>query len=196
MGLIREVFQKKTGVDPENIVVPSISLAPPAPPAAPTIEDTAITLRKKELAIELVREWSVRMLPHRMAIDSAMPRSVMWVEKRPGMADKNWARDVYEATAEGKNPADLELRNHVIQLLNFLEMVATAYRHNAVDRAMLEEEFRNLMLRWYLLLEPFLIHASENFGDGQMPWEPLVLLVDIHWRREPHNFAGENVPPV
>jgi hypothetical protein len=81
---------------------------------------------------------------------------------------------------------DAELRSHIIELLNVFEAIATAFRHHAVDRAMVEEQFRATLVRWKNILDPFIKIAWENYRESEgLPWEPYAELVDSYWLKKP-----------
>jgi transcriptional regulator with XRE-family HTH domain len=150
-----------------------------------------VALRRKENALELARQWPAATGRHRAAVERALSGWVVYDRVTPGETlSAEQATAIYRGRpGRGEAGAEYRLRRHLFELLNFLEVVASAYRHGVADRAILEEQFRDAMIRWFLFLEPFIRVVWENFeGLHLQPWEPYVDLVDGFWGLAPHAF--------
>jgi transcriptional regulator with XRE-family HTH domain len=183
-----DAFFREKGLQFESLHLPEKMQAPP--PAAPVVEETPVTLRRKENALELAREWSVRLAAPRSVVERSLPGTVFWRDGQPGDLTPEQAAQIYRADAEPGSP-DAALREALIVVLNWFELVSTAYRHHAADRAILEEQLRDLMVRWYRIFSDFITVVWENFGDESLqPWTPFVELVNLYWHQEPHAYLS------
>jgi transcriptional regulator with XRE-family HTH domain len=150
--------------------------------------DAQVEQRRRERALLLACEWSALTAEHRAAIEERMPGSVAPDKAlvQSWLTPKRAERIYHSRLGRKGQQEDAELRSHIIELLNVFETIATAFRHHAVDRAMVEEQLRATLVRWKDILDPFIKVTWENYQESVgLPWEPYVELVDSYWLKKP-----------
>jgi transcriptional regulator with XRE-family HTH domain len=155
---------------------------------APGSGDAQAEQRRKERALQLACEWAAMTAEHRAAIEERMPGSVAHDKPvvRSWLTPKRAERIYRSRLGQKSQREDAELRLHILELLNVFETIATTFRHHAVGRAMVEEQFRATLVRWKNILAPFIKVAWDNYRESEgLPWEPYVELVDSYWLKKP-----------
>jgi hypothetical protein len=78
-------------------------------------------------------------------------------------------------------PKDLEVRNHLIGLLNYFEHLAAAYEQHIIERMVLEETIAPTMMDICVFFQPFITEMRQlNRRD---PWPPLSRVIEL-WLSE------------
>ncbi|MGO9085917.1 MAG: DUF4760 domain-containing protein [Candidatus Sulfotelmatobacter sp.] len=137
----------------------------------------------------LIGEWNDETSIHRKAIEKL----------RSGLIDLDTRGDVIEISekdaraiyASKVDTPDWELRFHFIELLNYFEVIAAAYRNRVGDPQMIEESLRNVLVRWRKILRHFMEVVEKE--RGYKPWEPFTTVVDF-WDSKPFKprpFTGQ-----
>jgi hypothetical protein len=145
---------------------------------------------RRQYASNMVAEWNTKTSIHRKAIENL----------KPGLIDEdpnNTTESIVELTkqeakaiycSDPNNPdqkALWELRFHFIELLNHFESIAIAYRNGVGDREIIEEAFRNVLVRWRKILHEFI--DMVECKRGYKPWQPYTDLVAF-WEERPYKF--------
>jgi Domain of unknown function (DUF4760) len=133
---------------------------------------------RRNLACQLVAGWNDKTSAHRRAIELIRPRLVDIDKKSQEIVEitKTDANLIY--TSKTGTP-DWELRFHFIELLNYFEVIALAYRSRVADQKIIEEALKNVLTRWYDLLINYMQVAKEH--RGYEPWEPFANVVQ-YWK--------------
>lgn len=87
----------------------------------------------------------------------------------------NRALQIYNADPGNE---DWLLRFSIVEVLNFCEVIAIAYVHQAADRNMIRLALEHPLTTWHRILKPFLETTVAQCGVN--PWEPFTELVEIH----------------
>lgn len=144
---------------------------------------------RREYAAKMAAEWNEKTSLHRKAIENL----------RPGLIDEDPNSRIVELTKEealniycskpnsskDEENAQWDLRFHFVELLNHLESIAVAYRNGVGDRPMIEEAFRNVLVRWRHVLHEFIDVVERK--RGYKPWQPYTDLVG-YWETRPYEF--------
>jgi Domain of unknown function (DUF4760) len=149
---------------------------------------------RRQYAMTLLADWNDRTSNHKEAIERAFPGLVVvrWQATGDPHFSKSRAKEIYnslyeanEQELDGQPEPDAMLRSHMIELLNYFELIAIAYWHRVADQQIVEEGFRGALLRWYAILHPFIEVSQESHAAAQVdhkPWEPFVELVN-QWKQ-------------
>lgn len=116
-------------------------------------------------------------MEHRQKIEAHYPR-LLDVDTKSYLnseISKQAAVEIYLSRRENEQGL-WELRFHLIQLLNYFEMVASAYNNDVADKKMIEDSFKRVMIRYHEVLKNFIdiviVHRHGN------PWQPYSELVN------------------
>ena len=86
-----------------------------------------------------------------------------------------------QSESQGTSPDQLDIREHLIELLNYFEGIVTAYEQHVVDRAAIEESVGTVILDVCIYFQPFIEEMRKiNRRD---PWPPLSRVVEL-WLTE------------
>jgi hypothetical protein len=138
--------------------------------------------QRRQYAIDIVRDWNKNTNGHSFAIEDAFP-GIRDIDKTTGKVNeisKERAKKIYVSNPT-TDKADFELRFHIIQLLNYLEYVVTAYNSKVADEAVIVEAMKNPIVRWVIILNNFL--DVVEMCEGYQPWGPLRATVK-DWEHE------------
>lgn len=135
---------------------------------------------RRQYTALLVASWNDKTSSHRKAIETYRPGLIdLDSHGIPTELTKSDASSIYLAKP---GTPEWDLRFHFIELLNHLEAIATAYRNSVGDNQMIEESFRNPLIRIHHILANFLGVVAQQ--RGYEPWEPYSAVV-AHWQTKP-----------
>lgn len=141
---------------------------------------------RRQFAVSLLAGWDERTAEHKEAIERAFPglviaRGTSGPETRIGTER---AEQIYNSSFAPGEEDDAQLRQHLIALLNYFELISMVYWHRVGDQLILDEGFQGTLLRWYDILKPFIdvVHeAHRQARVAHLAWQPFVKLIE-HWR--------------
>ena len=136
---------------------------------------------KKHFAVELMEKWNHSTRRHRELIEDKFPQiydSNRLMENPPCIAIEV-ARDIYACTPFGD---DWRLRFSLHELLNHLEYISVSYTRGVADKEIVEGSFKNILIKWHRILNPFIQVVEEKWGFN--PWQPYSDLIKI-WDVKP-----------
>jgi len=118
--------------------------------------------RRREFSLNLNSKWLEMKGKSAIEIEKEFPHiryTGMNNEKHELSREK--AIEVYN---EVNDRPTYELRNHIINLLNFMDFIAQAYFNGVADRQILDSSMKFSILSWYKSLEHFVevVQEQEN----------------------------------
>ncbi|HXR25398.1 MAG TPA: hypothetical protein VN742_08565 [Candidatus Binataceae bacterium] len=133
---------------------------------------------RRHYTIEFISGWNEHARDHLAALEQAFPefRAVPDFIQDPAAQSKwllqtEWAERLIKSNENPDAPKDLELRRHLIALLNYFEAVATAYEQYVVDRPAVEDSFAPIITDVVTYFQPFInLLRARTKRD---PWPPL-----------------------
>ncbi len=105
-------------------------------------------MERKQLAVQMLAEWNRNTADHRAAIDLAYPGQLDDTHPSQGggpRLDEAEAKRLHDAGTQ--NPDDIQVRGHVMQLLNYCEYVAVAAQQGAADPQVVAGSFEGALHR-------------------------------------------------
>ena len=136
---------------------------------------------RRNFAALMVAQWNDETSSHRKAIEQHRPGLVDIDRKSNAVTEltKQDSHSIYTATPD---TPEWQLRFHFIELLNHHESIASPYRNAVGDRQIIEESFRQVLIKWRDILVNFIVVVNEH--RGYEPWEPFTTVVE-YWKRKP-----------
>ena len=132
--------------------------------------------QRRQYAIDIFREWNANTAKHAQAIERAFPH-IRDVDRTTGKSNeitKEQAKRIY--TCDMSDAKNWELRFHIIELLNYLEFVTTAYSHNVADKTIILSSLKNPLVAWHNILKNFI--ETVNLCEDYKPWQPFSAVVN------------------
>ena len=132
--------------------------------------------RRRENAIMFLRKWNDDTADHAKAIEEVFPH-LRDVDHNSGAVTEltqEQARQIY--TCGPENRKYWELRFHIVELLNHLEAITTAYDNQVVDRKIVRPVMSGPLFTWCTILKNFLKVVEDC--EGVQPWQPLLTTVE------------------
>ncbi len=84
--------------------------------------------------------------------------------------------DVTQRFIDGKlTPQDEEKFQKIAAILNYLQILATFYFDNKIDRSVIKENFRHIVMKYYKKFEKLI-----KYNDSQHPNDTLSAFVRLH----------------
>jgi len=130
---------------------------------------------RRQYAMDMLKDWNANTAGHAKAIEDVFPH-LRDVDRTGGQVTeltKQQSKHIYTC-----NPEDASLWNvrfHLVELLNYLEVIAIAYVEGVADEGMVHRCFRGPMMKWHDILTNF-IQVVETC-EGYQPWEILQQVV-------------------
>lgn len=132
--------------------------------------------RRRQYALDMMRDWSTNTAPHRDALEREYPGLFDDEEGvEPVRLPIAEAERIFRVPAGANQRA--EVKRHVIELLNYCEFIAVAYARRVAHRSIIEESFRGACLLLHDRLHPY-IEVSTQHRRGRNPWAPFCDLAD------------------
>lgn len=129
---------------------------------------------RRQYIIDIMREWGVKAIAHAKEIEKAFPTLLDEDSSQEGNElTRKRAIEIY--TCKPDHP-DWELRYHIYEILNYFEIVATAYLDGVADDKIIEGTFRDQMIRYYDRMHNFIKIVEERRGHN--PWPPYKYFVE------------------
>ena len=127
--------------------------------------------QRRQYAMGIFRDWNDLTADHARAIEEAFPH-IRDVDRTTGKRNeitKEKAKEIY--TCSPDNKACWDLRFNIIELLNHLEFMATAYSQQVADHTIIVDAFKEPLTRWHDILKNFLEVVEQC--EGYRPWNLL-----------------------
>ena len=139
---------------------------------------------RRHYTIEFLDDWNESARKHLAVLEKQFPKlfAVPDFITEPNLMnswplDKDRAKELVKVESEpqGSTPTELEIRGHLIELLNYFEGIATAYELYVVDRAVIEDSVSTVILDVCVYFQHFIWEMRKvNRRD---PWPPLSRVV-------------------
>jgi hypothetical protein len=139
--------------------------------------------QRRQYALDILRDWNKNTNESGHAVEKAFP-GIRDIDKTTGRVNeisKDRAKRIYISNPESDGE-DFALRCHIIQLLNYLEYVVTAYNSNVADEEVVLSGLKTPIIRWVTILANFL--DIVEMCEGFQPWAPLRQTVK-EWEHNP-----------
>lgn len=129
---------------------------------------------RRYFAAQLMEKWNPNTLHHRQTIEKAFPKIYDINDKGSPKVyiDRSRAIEVY--TCSPDHP-DWKLRFSLHELLNFLEYISVSRSQEIADHKIIEDSFKNILIKWHKVLNPFIEVVEEKWGFN--PWQPYSDLI-------------------
>ena len=153
----------------------------------------AITLRanhewnRRNFASQMVTNWNKQTKPVIDDIEKIEPRIIDFRNGRLTQITQDDAEKIYFSKYEADSK-EWKLRTRFIHLLNEFEHIAAAYKNSVGDRGMIEESFKDILVKWGYVLEHF-IHVYKKQRMNDKPWGPFHDLYNRWTREKPEILA-------
>jgi len=136
--------------------------------------------RRREYSINLLIHWNDYTADHAKMIEEAFPhiRDVDHTTGEVNELTREQAKQIYTCGPDNKNYWDL--RFHIVELLNHLEAIVTAYNNQVADRLIITKSIKEPLTTWLDILKNFLTVVEEC--EGYQPWLPFIETVS-GWER-------------
>jgi|GEM_PF-6979021 len=147
---------------------------------------------RRRQALEMLREWNQQTASARSTLERALPGLYDQcqrlsreeaihlyrgsAEARPALPSSQRPSPTYDRLDCASADTVSEVREHIVELLNYFEYVSSAYLKQAADRDILRESFAGTMVRYYCILGEFM--AREKEQTGRNPWAPYTEFVE------------------
>ena len=127
---------------------------------------------RRHYALEIIRNWNDLTADHAKAIEEAFPhiRDIDKTTLKTTELTKEKAKEIYTCSRDNKECWDL--RFNIIELLNHLEFVISAYAEQVADREILLGSLRGPLCKWHDILKNFLDVVEQC--EGYQPWKPFI----------------------
>ncbi len=140
--------------------------------------------RRRKHAIDILGKWNDYTADHAKAIEEIFPH-IRDVDIRTGCRSeltRDQAKIIYTCNPDDKK--NWGLRFHIVELLNHLEGITTAYNHKVADCEIIHKAMKDAMTVWITILKNFLDVVAEC--EGFQPWQPLIDTID-KWKIQINN---------
>jgi hypothetical protein len=158
--------------------------------AQQTLQD-AHEWNRRHYTVEFLSDWNERARTHLAELERKFPDFFAvpdFINNPEEM--KSWRMHHIEAknVVAGGAGDKLEIRTHLIDLLNYFEGIASAYEQYVVDRLAVEDSVGTVIQDVYVYFQPFIEEMRQiNRRD---PWPPLSRVVDV-WLAEAKRQKAE-----
>ena len=145
---------------------------------------------RRHYTLELMGLWNSRARPHLTYLEHEFPEffAVPDFIENPELLN-SWrldterarlliASDIGTPQSEAKG---LEIRDHLIELLNYFEDISVAYELQVIDRGPIEDSIATVIMDVYTFFQPFI--AEMQKANRRDPWPPLSRTVQL-WLSE------------
>lgn len=135
---------------------------------------------RRQYAAKLIEDWNSQTLIHRKAVEALLPGLIDVDKQSKEIAEitHQLALQIY-SSKPGQQYWDLKF--HLIELLNYFELVSASYINRVADEAMLRDSFKQPLEHWHQAVQNFIRIVAENRGLN--PWKPYTDLV-ANWKGE------------
>ena len=139
---------------------------------------------RRQFTIQFLGNWNESTRKHFVALEKQFPEffAVPDFITKPDLMEL-WCLDKNEAKKliEVKSESEIELRGHLVELLNYFEGIASAYEQYVVDREAVVDSAGTVILDFCVYFQPFIEEMRKiNRRD---PWPPLSRVVEL-WLKE------------
>lgn len=129
---------------------------------------------RRKYSLDMLREWNEKVIGHAKEIEKFFP-TLLDVDKKKDGIELTRERAIKIYTCTPDHP-DWNLRYHIYELLNHFEFVATAYFQGITDVQIIEQSFKEPLLRYHDRLSKFISIVEER--RGHQPWPPYIKLIN------------------
>lgn len=141
---------------------------------------------RRHYTIEVLENWNECARKHLIVLEKQFPDffAVPDFIINPDLMgswciDENQAKQLLAVKSERQEPdhTELDIRGHIIELLNYFEGIASAYEQHVVDREAIEDSVGTIILDVCVYFQPFIEEMRKiNRRD---PWPPLSRVVEL-----------------
>ncbi len=130
---------------------------------------------RNQFASQLLANWSEQTLKHREAIESYKPGIIDFLDQNDlqHALSEEEAEAIYSSRPHQKQLWNL--RFHITQILNYFELIASAYHNNIADPKIVDHSFIPAMQHYHKVLGNFIKVVEKHRGFN--PWEPYTHLI-------------------
>jgi hypothetical protein len=134
--------------------------------------------RRRQIALELNRDWLEKGTKSANIIEKAFPHiRYQGQEQDKNELTKSKAREVYTSTSD---ETTLEIRRHIIGLLNQMDYIAMAYFNGIADKDIVDSSMKYSLIAWFNSLHDFISVVQEL--ENQPYWHTFQELIS-HWQQ-------------
>lgn len=146
---------------------------------------------RRHYTIEFLGNWNESTRQHFVALEKRFPEffAVPDFITNPDLME-SWCLDRNQAKelVEVKSADEIDLRGHIVELLNYFEGIASAYEQYVVDREAIEDSAMTVILDVCVYFQPFIEEMRKiNRRD---PWPPLSRVVEL-WLKEAYRRTAQ-----
>jgi hypothetical protein len=141
---------------------------------------------RRHYTVEFLDSWNESARKHLRILEENFPDffAVPDFIANPDLMDswrlhQNQAKQLVKVKSEGEgfDKSKVDIRGHLIELLNYFEGIASAYEQHVVDRAAIEDSVGTVILDVCVYFQPFIEEMRKiNRRD---PWPPLSRVVEL-----------------
>ena len=124
---------------------------------------------RREFAMKLLKEWVEIGRPYVEKIKKYRSKTITATGTNPIGA--NESEKIFQAEPGSEK---WNLREGIIQLLNFFEYISVAVTYDVADQEMIEKSLGGAIKSWHTILENFIKVGKESHVKHFDPWEPFV----------------------
>ena len=138
---------------------------------------------RRRYTLGLLEDWNIQTAKHRKTIERLMPGLIDINNTTSQVVELSVQRatDIYLCTPDNEvNKGDWELRFSLIELFNYFEIISTAWYANIGDRDMIDDSFKDALLKYHGALKCYIEVVNKNVD--YRPWKPYADLV-AHWQQ-------------
>lgn len=136
---------------------------------------------RRNYASQMVSNWNKQTKPFIDDIEKIEPRIIDFKGGRLTQITQEYAHEIY-FSKYSEESKEWKLRTRFIHLLNEFEHISAAYNNAVGDRKMIEESFKDILVKWGFVLMHFIdIYKSQR--DNSNPWGPFHSLYN-RWSSE------------
>jgi len=149
-----------------------------------TLRDTQ-EWNRRQYTVELLDNWNDSTRKHFLALKKEFPEyfAVPDFITTPALME-SWCLDKTKAKelAEVNSEHEVDLRGHIVALLNYFEGIALAYEQYVVDRDAIDDSVGTVILDFCVYFQPFIEEMRKN--NRRDPWPPVSRTVELWLTKE------------
>jgi hypothetical protein len=140
---------------------------------------------RRHFAVQLLEKWNHHTRQHRELIETKFPQiyDCNILMEDPPCIDISVARKIYACTPLDD---DWKLRFSLHELLNHFEYISVSYMRSVADKEIVEDSFKNILIKWHHILNPFIQVVEKNWGFN--PWQPYSDFIKM-WDEKPKSLC-------
>lgn len=148
--------------------------------------------RKAQSASEIVREWDQRVGKHREELERLT--GIYWTpEPVPVPATAQTDRSFGDSLPNDKH---YELKKTVLEVMNYMEIVASLYLKSMIDEEFIDALLKPPMIKLYKRCELLADAISKSYAKGTSPADAWPVLTDLMVKWGVVNRSSQPIGPV